>query len=552
MSRRALVPAAAIALVVLVAYGGSLDGAFVSDDIQALRDNPLVATLSAANVRAIFTTFDASNYAPVKVLSFAVDRQIWGTSPFGYHVTNVLLHLGCALLVYAILLRLGLAPLAALLCAALWAVHPLQVESVAWIAERKNVLSGLFFFAAFLVYLEYSDRPAAGAYVAMIVLYVLAMLTKMNTMVLPAICLAYEALFRHRRRWRDVGAAALPFALAALVAWYNLAGNPIHGDVWHGGSPIVTWLSSAIVIFRYLRRMVLPVGLEPLYDVRLRGSPLDPPVAAALLGLAALALVTGWLMRRRRREAFWIWWFALALAPMLNVVVPFRSMMNDRYMYLPLVGPLAMIAFWLAEARRDAVRRVGAGVAVALVLVCVVLSRRQVEVWSDTISVWGATASRRPVPGGDPVYRRPDFDARVAYVQQALARAPSSSALHNNLGELYYEAGRLQDALGELETAHRLTPDDPIVLLDLGRVYMRVGRAPEAEEPLTRAAELRPYDFLPWLNLTRLHLVLDRDPRKVRAALDAALRVEPDAFASLRPEREALARLETAGTAPAR
>jgi cytochrome c-type biogenesis protein CcmH/NrfG len=542
--RTTLLHAVAIALVTVATYAGSLDGAFVSDDVARVRDNPLLTSLSAANVRGMFTSFDDSNYIPIKVLSLAIDRQLFGPEPAGFHATNVALHAGCALLVYAILLRLGLVPLAACLTALAWAVHPLQVESVAWISERKNVLSGLFFFAAFLAYLSHSERPRAGAYAAYLVLYVLALPTKMNTMVLPAICLAYEALLRHRLERGQVLAQVPPLGLAALVAWINLHGNAIHGQAWWGGSRVVTWLTSAVVFFRYLRRIVLPVGLEPLYDVRLHGSPLDPPVLLALLGIVALGGITLWAARRRPREAFWLFWLVVALAPMLNLAVPFRSLMNDRYVYLALLGPLALVAFVVADlpsARRPAA--VAAGVAIAA---CVWLSVRQVEVWSNTVSLWTASAVRRPLIGGDPVFRRTDYEQRVAVVQQALAGLPQSGPLHNNLGELYYEAGHLPEALGELETANRLTSDEPTILLNLGRAYLAAGRTAEAEAALTRATTLDPYEFMNHLYLARLHLFGDHDAVKARTALDAGLRIQPDAAPALGREREALARLEAA------
>ncbi len=547
IDRRAMiVHAAAIALVTLVTYAGSLDGTFVSDDLARVRDNPSIAALTLGNIRAIFTTFDDANYIPFKVLSLAIDRQLWGPTPTGYHITNLILHVGCALLVYLILLRLEFTSLVACLAAALWAVHPLQVESVAWISERKNVLSGLFFFAAFRLYLDYAERPRRGTYAAFVTLYLLALLSKMNTMVLPAICLAYEATFRGppgRRAWL---ATALPAALAVAVGWYNLAGNPIHGQGWHGGSPVVTWLSSAVVLWRYLRRIIVPVGLEPLYDIELYGSPLDLPVAASLLGIVVLVGATLWLLRRRPRAAFWLLWFAICLSPMSNIAVPFRSMMNDRYMYLPLLGPVALAAYALSGVSAPTVRRAAMALAGIAMVACVSVSIRQVEVWSDTITLWGASAVRRPVTGGDPVYNRPDYAERVAYLERALVAYPSSAAVHNNLGALYYEKGRLEDALRELETANRLTPDEPMILLNLGRIYTTFRRMDEADAALARATELRPYEFVNYLYRARLHLFGDHDAAKARAALDAGLRVEPDAERGILRELDQLSRLEGA------
>jgi cytochrome c-type biogenesis protein CcmH/NrfG len=534
----------ALTLAVVLTYAGSLDGAYVSDDFVAVRDNPQMRSLSLANVRSIFTTFDGANYAPIKVLSLAVDERLWGPGPRGHHVMNLLIHVACTLVVYAILRRLALAPLAACLAAGLWALHPLQVESVAWISERKNVLAGLFFFAAFFAYLEYSERPRAVWYVGFLTLFALALLTKLNTMVLPAVCLAYETTFRGRLRRRDVLAAIPPLGLGVLVAWYTLAGNPIHGGVWHGGSMLVTWLSTAPVVVRYVGHALWPVDLGPWYEVPLRGSPLDPPVLLSLVALVALAGITVWAVHRRRPEAFWVLWFLITLAPMLNVVVPGRSMMNDRFMHLALLGPIALLASALGGLWSVAARRAAAVGAVAVACAYAVLSMRLIPIWADPVSLWGAMA-RAPLVGADPVVHVPDRDARLAHLRRALAADPSSGVLHNNLGAQYYEMGRLDDALDALETAGRMAPEDGVVALNLGRVLRRLGRPAEAEAALTRAVALRPYEFLPRLELARLHLQAG-DAARARAALDAALRVQPTAFAhqSVRAERQALARLE--------
>ena len=183
--------------------------------------------------------------------------------------------------------------------ALLWAVHPLQVESVAWISERKNVLSAVFFFAAFLGWLRWHGRWNAGRYAALLLLYALALLSKMNTVVLPALCLAHEALLQHRLR-RAEWLATLPlWGLGAAIVGINLAGNPIHAGGFHGGSAIVTWLSSSVVVFRYLfrplaRRLVdslRPGGLllYETFTIQQRKVPYGPDNPAFLLQPGELA-----------------------------------------------------------------------------------------------------------------------------------------------------------------------------------------------------------------------------------------------------------------------
>jgi protein O-mannosyl-transferase len=542
-----------VVAVTVATYSGSFDGGFVSDDVPRIERNPLLRSLAWANVVAIFTSFDDANYIPVKVLSLALDRRLWGPTPPGFHVTNLVIHVGCALLIVGILLRCGLSPPAAALAAALWAVHPLQVESVAWISERKNVLSGLCFFAAFYLYLGFSARPRARTYAGLLVLYVLALLSKMNTMVLPAICLAYETTFRFRLRRRDVLASLPLFGLGVLVGWGNLSGSPTHGEAWHGGGPVVTWLSSAVVVFRYLAKLAVPYPLASRYQVSLYGSALDGPVLLALAGLVGIAALTIRLIARRRRAAFWILWFFICLLPMLNVI-PFRSMMQDRFLYLPMVGAVALVAGWLDRVVADrAARRACGAVTMLLILAAAVQSHRQVEMWDSDLALWKGEVVTAAFYAPDAPYVPPDHDAKLAFLTAAAARDPEAGFVQNNLATMAYADGKVAEALAGFERAARLLPGDATIHVNLGRAYWRLGRPEEAGAALERAVTLAPYDVLPHLTLARFHLARE-DAAGARAELTICRRLVPllTADRAWAPEWAELARLESAQRAGGR
>jgi Flp pilus assembly protein TadD len=546
-----LAQAAAVAAVTILTYSGSFGGQFVSDDVVSVRGNPLLRSLAWDNLVRIFTSFDDANYIPVKVLSLAIDYRLWGSSPTGFHVMNLALHVGGALFVLAILRRTGLSPGAATLAAALWAVHPLQVESVAWISERKNVLSGFFFFAAFRIYLDFSDRARARSYVAMLGLYALALLSKMNTMVLPALCLAYEVAFRHRLRRRDLLASVPLFVLGGVVGWYTLRGSPVHADAWHGGSALVTWLSSTVVVFRYLATLLLPRDLVIQYQVHLYGSPLDVPVLLALTGLVAIATATFLLLWRRQRVAFWILWFFICLAPMLNVI-PFRSLMQDRYMYLPLVGAIALVASTLdAMVRARSARTALAVAATVLVLASAVRSHRQVEMWGSALTLWQGEALTASLYAPDPPYVPEDRDAKLAFLRAAAARQPVSAAVRNNLAGMAYSAGRLDEAISGFEAAAALARGDAVVLVNLGKAYAGAARLEDAERVLQRAVTLDTYEVLTHLSLADVYLARE-NAEGARAELTACSRLVPGPTAARawRSEWADLARLEAARARP--
>ncbi len=287
-----------------------------------------------------------------------------------------------------------------------------------------------------------------------------------------------------------------------------------------------------------------PTHLRSFYYIPLHGSPFDPPVALALTGLAGLAILTAWLAVRRRREAFWLVWFLIALAPMLNIV-PFPTLMQDRYMYLPLVGLLAAPACAIdAALRGPRARRLAAAAAAGLALVAALLSARRVTAWHDELSLWRDWAVQEwvlPVDVGP--LRGPTSDQHLALLDAAVRDAPGDVILRHNLGALLYERGELDRAKTELEAARDLgAGDSGVALLNLGRVYLQSGDAPRALVVLQRSVAIEPFNFYGQLNLARAALALG-DADAAAAALDACDRIRPNVPHQNAPEREQLERL---------
>jgi tetratricopeptide (TPR) repeat protein len=517
-----------IVLLAFLAYAGSFRGGWVSDDTTAVAENPQLRSLSFANLRTIATSFDDANYIPLKVLSLAIDYHLWGGTPAGYHATNLALHIANALAIYALLLRLGESGGAALVIALLWALHPVQVESVAWISERKNVLSTLFFFAALLSFLAWSARPRLQTYALLFVFFVCALLSKINTIVLPAIMLAHELVEHHRLRGRDLAATVPLFAVGAVLAWVNLVGNPSHGAAWHGDDFWVNLRTTSTVVPRYLGLVFVPVGLSFYYDVVLRSSWLDPPVllgVVTVVGLVATAVV---LLARRRREAFWVIWFGVTLSPMLNLV-PFPARMADRYLYIPLLG-LVVLLVWggrALAARLPPLHRALPAFAAAAVVILGVLTAARVPVFADEISLWADWAVRVPYLSADRPYGPKPRPRELAILREALARDGSSAVLHNAIGAIAFEENRLDEAVAELARARLLDPRDRAIALNLGRAYMYSGQPAAAARAFEDAVRLEPASFFAQLNLARAYLQLG-DTRRARPPLERARSMRPD------------------------
>ena len=519
-----------IAIATTLAYIQSFQGSWISDDVELIAGNTMIRSLAPANLRAIATFFEAGiNYVPLTYLSFAFDYQLWGPHPSGFHLSNLVLHVANALVVYFLLLHMQESSGIAFAASLLWALHPVQVESVAWISERKNLLSTLFFLLAFHVYTRFSARPRTRTYALLTVLYVAALVSKVNTIVLPALMLTYELVIQRRLRPQDVF-ATLPLATCgAAIAWVNLHGNPSHGVAYHGGSLAVTLRTSSTTIPQYLLNVVSPFDLSSYYPIPLRASWLDPSVAMAVAVILTLVSLTCWLAWRHQPEAFWLAWFGITLSPMLNLV-PFPALMNDRYLYLPLLGalvPLLRLANRLLR-RVGAIRAAPAFTGVtALGLGLLTVAR--VPVFRNELNLWADMGLRTSYITADQPYGAPPRLEQKRLLTEALARYPTRAALYNNLGGFAFEENRLAEAVSFLTRAQALDPTDPVIALNLGRAYLLTGRLDDATRTLELATALEPPSFFPHLNLARAHLRRN-DLVRARIELTRAKSIKSDPY----------------------
>jgi tetratricopeptide (TPR) repeat protein len=282
--------------------------------------------------------------------------------------------------------------------------------------------------------------------------------------------------------------------------------------------------------------------LSGYYPVILRASWLDPTVAFSVAVIAALVALTCWLAWRGAPDAFWLAWFGITLSPMLNLI-PFPALMNDRYLYLPLLGalvPLLRIGQTLLQ-RMDALRLAPAAVAI-VVAISVGLTVARVPVFRNELNLWADFGLRFSYITSDRPWGPPPRREEKQLLAEALKRHPERAALHNNVGGFAFEEGRFADALGSLERAYALGPDDPTIALNLGRTYLALNRVDDAVRTLERAVQLEPAAFFPQLNLARGYL-LRGDLVRARATLERAKSIKQEPFFWQQVEQQ-LARAE--------
>jgi len=511
---------------------------FVSfDDPEFVRDNPHVRQgLTAESAAWAFTSTESANWFPVTRLSFLLDAQLWGMRAGPQHLTSVLFHALAALCLFAFLHRATGARWRSAFVALLFALHPVHVESVAWVAERKDVLCAFFWFLALWAYVRYAERPGAGRYLLVLSLFCLGLMSKPMIVTLPLVLLLLDVwpLRRHAGRGEK-----LPFfALSAGIAAATYVAQKSSGAVgaW-AAYPLGLRVENALVSYAvYIAKMLWPSRLAVFYPY-----PQAIPAwqtAVAAVGLAGISIVVlRWFRAYPYLTVGWLWYLG-TLAPVIGLVQAGEQARADRYLYVPMVGLSIMVAWGAVDLIRRAPRAsVAAGVlAAAACLACAAVAEAQVEHWRDSQSLFRhalAVTSANYVAHENLGIALAEVPGRlpeaIAEYEAALRLRPTYAAARNNLGcALAQMPGRLPDAVSEFVAAVGVNPDFPEAHFNLANALAQMpGRQPEAIVQYREALRVRPDYLAAHLNLgTALLRVPGRLPDAI-AEYQAAVRLDP-------------------------
>ncbi len=511
------------------------------DDCSFVKNNIHVHGLSWANLRWAVGTVHLNWWLPVLWISYMIDGSLYGPGPAGYHVTNVLLHALNGALLFALLWRMTRRPWASAFAAALFAWHPMRVESVAWISERKDVLSTLFLLLAAHAGLAYARRPRAAAYALVAILFALGNLAKTMLVMFPILLLILDYWPLRRmdlaRPWRSLaalGAEKIPLLLmSAFFAGLTLYTHvlvPTDGEPPPAASMQVATLLPRVTLHYalYLKHTLWPFGLGAFYP---EPEPAGwwPWLPAMGLLLAVTALV--WRLRRRRPAAWAGWlWFVVALVPASGLIPVGATMLADRYTYVPSMG-LAMLAAWGVGPANGPSRRswrwLFAAAAVAALAVLAWGTHQYLPVWRNTTTLFVHTqavtennvtalinAGASLAAGGRPAEALP-------LLEKAFRLDPMAPETACNLAMVLKDCGRDRDALTYFLIATRVRPTDPVPFFWAGVLYARQAQWPDAIRYLQETARLRPDDPEALGTLGKAWLRAGQ-PREAVAALQAA------------------------------
>jgi protein O-mannosyl-transferase len=495
--------ASVLVIVTFLIYFPALRGGFVFDDNALIINNRLIQASNGLH-RVWFTT-EAPDYYPLTESLWLLEWRAWGRNAAGYHVVNVLLHAANAVLVWIVLQRLKVR--GAWLAGLVFAIHPVNVATVAWISEQKNTLSMLLYLVAILLYLRFDEDGGWQWYGASLAAFLLALLSKTAVVALPVVLLGCLWWSRGRVRWKDV-LRSVPFFLLSLVlglvtVWFQyhraLAGISVRTN-----SFLARLATAGCAVWFYLYKALLPVNLMLIYpkwhvDTSYGGSYMP---GALLVG----CFLIFWWKRKTwgRPLLFGLGYFVAMLFPVLGFFHQGfyqYSLVSDHWQYYSIVGPIALVVAAAAIGRRvdQPGRSVGEVAALAALLLLGVATWTRAGVYASAETLWRDT----------------------------LARNPNAWVAHNNLGLILQESGKVSEATEHYEQALRIEPDYAEAHNNLGLVLQRLGKVSEAVAHYEQALQIKP-DFADAHDNLGTALAQTGKIKEAIAHFEQALRIEPD------------------------
>ena len=541
-----------IAATSLLAYAPSLSGGFIWDDKDLyLTQNPIIK--SADGLFRFWCTTEPWDCYPVSNSSLWIEWRLWGLNPMGYRLTNLILHIAEALLIWIVLRKLSIP--GGFLAGLVFALHPVNVEAVAWISQRKDMLAVLFFLISILWYLKAgmakgsSDAAHPSSliphpssfYWLSLAAFVLAMLSKGSAAVLPFFLLGI-VWWVGPVKWRDLVWIASFFLLAAALSlvnvWFQRHGS---GEVIRNADFLQRLLGAGGVVWFYLEKAILPINLLFIYPQW----QIDAGNLLWWLPLCGAVLVTVvlWLCRNTRGRPVFLAWilFCLALAPAMGFTDVFfmrYSLVADQYQHIAIIPVIALLAAGFTAWQRGlqgGAFRAATALAAGAVALLACLTCLQSGLYSDEITLYTATLDKNPDCWmahnnlGIALSQAGPNDEAIRHFERSVELNPDYPQAHDNLGAALLHTARRQEGIEQIREAMRIKPNDSEAHYLLGNVAREDGRLQDAIDNFRQALAARP-EFLEALNNLGLALVKAGRPSDAIEYYDRALKIEPGFF----------------------
>lgn len=498
-------------------YGSSLSNNFVFwNDPSLIYQNVVVKDLSFERMKMAFTRYDPELYIPLTFLSYQLDYKIAGLNPFVYHLDSLIIHTLNALLTTTLILMISGSWWIALFTGLLFAVHPMNVEAVAWASSRKDVLSTFFFLLSLLAYIRYRDKGKRYAYFLSIVAFVLALLSKVNVAIFPFVLLLSD--FRKKRAWSwPLFCEKIPFFLFSAV--FGIIG-------WYGKQytlRLLTLPQKVLLPFKsivfYLQKLLFPLHLSAIYPYNQPITFYSTDIVVSVLFTLVFAFIIFHLWLRAREITFGILFFIITLFPTLLDTYKGEdiSFASDHYVYLPSIGFfffVCMSAYYLCKKHPPALK-ICTGALIVALLVFSRMSASQAVVWHDSEKLFGNTLQYYPDALGARLnlitlyMEQHNMDKALQQVGALMLHEPRGR-VHHLLGDIYLEENSYFEAESEYKKSIEFDPNNPDHYASLGIAYANRGEYKEAIDELQTAIALNPQYLLAHSTLSSIYLKQSR------------------------------------------
>ena len=523
-----------IAAAGVIVYINSIDNPFIWDDHVMIKSNPNIRHLSG--VVDIFTRDSGYNikggpfvlYRPAQMISYMTDYRLYRLNPRGYHVTNIILHIAMALGVFWLINLLFKDVLLSFGAALLFAVHPVHTEAVTYISGRADILAGLFMIISFISYIKYKTSKNIFYYAMMLALYILALFSKEYAVILPALFIMYCLVFKKEIRLKTIAPlfiiAFLFIALRLGVTGFLRENIPAVGAFWQRMPGFF------VSITGYIRLLLWPVNLHMEYGNRLFSFS-DPKAIAGVILLAAMVIFC--ILRRKSAAiVFSVSFFILAILPFSNIY-PVNAYMAEHWLYLPSIGYFLLIVYALRSLSKIKGLTINAaGFFIGLVLVYASFTVSQNLHWKYPVNFYERTLTYAPDSVrlynnlGSVYYEKGKFEEAVTAYKKALELNPSYYVAYNSLGAVYSAEKRCVDAVACYRKAIELNPAYANAYYNLGIVYSVTGDKDASVEAYRKAIELYPDYIEAYKNLGDIFVAMSRMDEAARV-YERVLKVDP-------------------------
>jgi len=549
----------ALVLAILIAFEPIRLNDFVSyDDHHYVTENPHVNNgITGRSVIWAFTTSHSANWHPLTWLSHMLDCQLFGLVPFWHHMTNLLFHIVNTLLLFWILKRMTGAVWPSGFVAAVFALHPLHVESVAWVAERKDVLSGFFWMLTIAAYIRYVEHPAIKRYLLVVFVFCLGLMAKPMLVTLPFVLLLldYWPLGRfqwgHQSNFKDLQQSEPANTGGFSLSIVHLTMEKIPLLVLAAASSVITYIvqqnagalstiEKVPLNFRivnalasyvgYIGKMIYPSRLAVLYPLHSHQLPTSRSIISFLI-LAGISAAVVYIGRHRRYFVTgWLWYLG-TLVPVIGLIQVGAQAMADRYTYLPSIGITIMVSWGLAEfTAKWRYRKVGLQITAGLLLVAMLIcTRMQVRYWRNSFTLYehtlAVTENNSVIHNyyGITLFESGQLDAAFEHYKQALQINPQYSAARNNIGQVFLKQQKLDKAIACFNQVLHDRTDWHDTYYNLGLAYAQKGELELAVQNYSEALRVKP-DYPEalnnWAAVLKKQGKIDKAIRKWKRALE--------------------------------